>query len=133
MRSKYDILLALYEVLNTPAVTGEIPIEKIFVGKPSKLVQGEFITLNTINNPNGYIQNGIANVNIHVPMLSEGRDNTFRLRELSQIIIPILDNVTIDTEFGTFHFQIDDDKGPFEDPDRDGISYDNLRIEFQTL
>lgn len=120
-------------MLNVPVVTNEIPVDKIFVGKASKLLQGEFITMNTINNPNGYIQNGVANVNIHVPKLSEGRDNTFRLRQLSQIIIPILDNVTKDTGYGTFHFQIDDDKGPFEDPDRDGISYDNLRIEFQTL
>lgn len=133
MRSKYNILLALYEALNVPSVTEHIPANRIIVGRASKLLQDEFVTLNTITNPNGYIQNGVANVNIHVPKLSEERDNTFRLKQLSEIIIPILDDTTVATQHGTFHFQIEDDKGPFPDPDRDEMSYDNLRIAFQTL
>ena len=130
MQSTFNILLALYKVLNVPEVTTEVP--KIVIGKASKILQEEFIAVNTINNPNAYLQQGFANVNIHVPKVSEGRDNLARFQQLTNIIIPILDDTTI-TENGNFYFQIDDDKGIFDDPDRDGMSYYNLKIEFQTF
>tara|TARA_R110002020_G_scaffold318905_7_gene534538 strand:- start:618 stop:1013 length:396 start_codon:yes stop_codon:yes gene_type:complete len=131
VQSSYKILLALYQVLNVPVVTNEI--SKIKFGQVSKVSQSEFIALNTINNPNQYLQNGFANVNIHIVKLSSGEDNHSRFQKLTDIIIPILDETQITTENGTFYFQIDDDKGIFDDPDRDGMSYYNLRIEFQTL
>ena len=131
MQSTYNILLALYEVLNVPVVTDEI--ETIKFGQVSKITQSEFIALNTINNPNQYLQNGFANVNIHIPKLTAGEDNHSRFQKLTDIIIPLLDETQITTDNGTFYFQIDDDKGIFDDPDRDGMSYYNLRIEFQTL
>ena len=131
MQSSYNILLALYEVLNVPAVTNEI--QTIKFGQVSKISQEEFIALNTINNPNQYLQNGFANVNIHIQKLSAGEDNHSRFKKLIDIIIPILDETQITTEHGTFYFQIDDDKGIFDDQDRDGMSYYNIRIEFQTL
>lgn len=131
MQSTYKILLALYGVLNVPVVTDEI--ETIKFGQVSKISQSEFIALNTINNPNQYLQNGFVNVNIHIQKLSAGEDNHSRFQKLTDIIIPLLDETQITTENGTFYFQIDDDKGIFDDPDRDGMSYYNLRIEFQTL
>lgn len=133
MQSSFKILLALHEVLNVPLVTDEIPESEIFIGKPSKLLQGEFIAINTLTNPNQYLQNGFANVNIYVPKISEDRDNLSRFQQLTDILFPILKETTITTQSGTFHFQIDDDKGIFDDRDRDGMSYYNIRLEFQTL
>lgn len=133
MQSSFKILLALHDVLDVPLVTNEIPSNMIFIGKPSLTLQEEFISINTLTNPNGYIQNGYANVNIHVPKYSEGRDNLGRFQQITDILFPILEDTTITTQHGTFHFQIDDDKGIFDDKDRDGMSYYNIRLEFQTL
>ena len=127
MRSSYDILWALYEVLNIET------LPQVYFNKTSALTQDEFILINTINNPNGYLQNGFGNVNLHVPNLSENVPNGNRFQELTAIILPLLDDVTVSTDKGTFHFQVDDDKGPFDDQQRDGMSYYNIKFEFQIL
>ncbi len=127
MQSSYNILLALSELFQGK----NLPVD--YVDGAPKGLQSEFIDTNTINNPNGYLQNGFGNVNIHVPKLTGDLHNGKRFRELTDIILPLLDDVTQVTDNGTFHFQIDDDKGTFEDPDRDGMSYYNIRFEFQTL
>jgi len=123
VRSSFDILAALYAILDVP----ELP--PVTIGNGSLKQQGEFITIGLINNPNKYLQNGYGNVNIYVPELSEGRYNTFRLKQLTDIIIPILEDVTN----GNYYFQIDDDKGMFTDPDRDLMTYYNIKIQYQTL
>lgn len=118
----------MYRLLNVPAV----PI-KIMMGNPAKDSQEEEVSMNLLNNPNQYVQNGYCNVNINVPMVNHTTHNLARLQELSNIIIPLVEDSTIETPDGTFHFQIDDDKGFFKDNDRDGMSYYNLRLNFQTL
>lgn len=127
MRSSYDILWALYEVLNIET------LPEVYFNNTSALSQGEFILVNTINNPKQYVQNGFGNVNIHVPNLSENVENGNRFKELIDIILPLLNDVTVETNKGTFHFQVDDDKGVFDDKQRDGMSYYNIKFEFQTL
>lgn len=127
MRSSYDILWALYEVLNIET------LPEVYFNNTSALAQDEFIIINTINNPNGYLQNGFGNVNIHVPNLSDKVANGNRFKELTDIILPLLDDVTVTTNKGTFHFQVDDDKGVFEDRQREGMSYYNIKYEFQIV
>ncbi len=127
MQSSYNILLALYEVLNIPE------LDKVHLNKASVKLQDWFIVINTINNPNQYLQNGFGNVNIYGPNIGEQLPDMGGFKERLDIILPILDNVTKVTANGTFHFQIDDEKGPFEDQDRGGMSYQNIRFEYQTL
>ncbi len=127
MQSSYNILLALYEVLNIPE------LDKVYLNKASAKLQGWFIVINTINNPNQYLQNGFGNVNIYGPNIGEQLPDGAGFKERLDIILPLLDDVTKVTANGTFHFQVDDEKGPFEDQDRDGMSYQNIRFEYQTL
>ncbi len=117
----------MYEVLNSPE------LDKVYLNKASVKLQGWFIVINTINNPNQYLQNGFGNVNIYGPNIGEQLTDGAGFKERLDIILPLLDDVTKVTANGTFHFQVDDEKGPFDDQDRDGMSYQNIRFEYQTL
>ena len=131
MQSSFNILSAAYRLVNVPAVTVEVP--KLFIGDPPRTSQEESINLNLLTNPNRYLQSGYVNLNVFAPKLQSGRDNIARLEQLINIIIPLVEDTEITTENGTFHFQIDDDKGIFDAKDMDGMSYYNLRLTFQTL
>lgn len=126
MQSTFNILVALIAILKEGQ--NEIPEDYIFIGEPSKQERNEFISINTINNPNKYLQVGYGNINIHANNIAD-RANTTRFRELVNIIIPLID----DTRKDNYYFQIEDDKGIFTDADRDGMSYYNIKIKFQTL
>jgi hypothetical protein len=132
MQSRFNILSALYRILNVPEIKGVIT-GKVYIGAPPFDGQKEDISINLINNPNRYLQKGFGNVNIHIPKLGTGRDDLKRFQELTEIILPKLEDAKITTEKGSFFFQIDDDKGIFNDEDRDGVSYYNLRFEYQTI
>lgn len=131
MQSSFKILSACFQLINVPAVTSLVP--QIYIGNPPLNEQTESISLNQLTNPNQYLQNGFLNLNIFVPKLRSGRDNLSRFEQLINIIIPLVEDSNIVTEDGTFHFQIDDDKGIFNDENTDGMSYYNLRLTFQTL
>lgn len=131
MQLSLSIQEALYAILNVAAITDEIP--KIFIGNPPLDYQAECISNNVLNNPNKYVQSGYCNVNVHVPMVSTGRYNLARFKQIVPIIVSILDESHIRTTDGTFYFQVDDDKGIFTDVDRDGMSYYNLKLTFQSI
>jgi len=103
------------------------------IGSPDLTGQSEDVAINLLNNPKQYLQSGFLNVNIHVAKLSNGRHNLQRLNELVELILPLLEDTSIQTTKGNFYFDVDDDKGVFDDTDRDGMSYYNIRINFQTI
>lgn len=128
MKTSLDILQELYQLVNMEAVTDLID-GAIYIGTPPDGDERTNIALNVINNRAGYLQEGYANVNIYTKALSKGRPNTLDLQPIVRAVTDILE----DARVGRYFFQVDDDKGLFKDPDRDGIHYYNLRIEFQTL
>lgn len=130
MQSQFNILSALFRVVNVPEVTSVIN-GKVYIGNPPQTSEKEDVGLNLLNNPNQYLQSGYGNLNIYTEMLAAGRPNISRIKQLIDIIIPLVEDTTITTTDGTFHFQIDDDKGVFED--KDGMCYYNLKLKFQTL
>lgn len=132
MQSSFKILSALFRLLNVAEVNDVID-GKVMIGEPANNRQTKDVSVNLINNPNLYVQNGYCNVNIHVPKINGVDYNYAALKQLSEIIIPLVEDSEITTPDGTFYFQIDDDKGVFNDDDRDGMSYYNLRLEFQTI
>jgi hypothetical protein len=132
VQSRFNILSAAFRLANVPEIK-DVLTGKVYIGEPPFTGGKEDVSLNLITNPNKYIQSGYGNINIYVPKLSSGRDNLKRFDELVNLILPVFKSASITTEKGTFYFQIEDDKGVFEDPDRDGISYYNLRFEFQTF
>ncbi len=131
MQLSFNILEALYLLINVPTVTNEIP--ELYIGNPSKTAQGEFISVNMLTNPNKYVQSGYCNVNIHTTQLAGGRHNLSRFKQVVPLISELLEDSTITHNNQSYHFQVDDDKGVFNDEDRDGMSYYNLRLTFQTI
>ena len=68
MKSSLQILSALYKLINVDVVNNIISGE-VFIGDEPDGNQDENITLNTLTNPNEYLQSGYANVNVHINLL----------------------------------------------------------------
>ncbi|MBD0822640.1 hypothetical protein [Aestuariibaculum marinum] len=128
MKSTLDILSALFKLVNVPAVTNVIT-GKVYIGTPPDTSQLEDIGLNTLTNPKAYLQTGFANLNLFTKEVESGRADLARIKELINIIMPLVEDAVSDGVF----FQIDDDKGNFKDDDKDSMYYYNLRLTFQTL
>ena len=128
MKTSFDILDALYELINKPIVT-DVILGKIYSGNIPNGDQNENITIKTLNNPNQYLQVGYINLNIHIKEIKSGRPNLARFKEILNIIIPLVDDVKI----RTFTFQIDDDKGVFKNQELDSMYLYNLKLKFQTI
>ena len=128
MKSSFDILNALYKVLNVTGLTSVIT-GKIYKGAVPKTSQLEDIETNVLTNPNQYLQSGYANVNINLIEDSLGRVNTKRFSEILNIVTPLLE----DTEKDGFYFQIESQSGILKDQDRDKMYFINLKINYQTL
>lgn len=127
MVSTLDINSALYRLVNVPAITDEIS-GKVYIGGFKYNDQLENITINTLANPNQYLQNGYMNLNVYVPQSTAGVPPLARFKKIIDILMPLV----LDTKYNnSFFFQIDDDKGMFEDPDHDGMWFYNIRLEFQ--
>lgn len=126
MKSTLDILSALYKTIDREniLITG-----KAYIGDIPKGDQEENISLKCLSNPNEYLQIGYINFNLHIPALKGGRANLSRFKVLIDQIIPIVEDVV----FEDYSFQIDDDKGIFEDKEHDNMYFYNLKLIFQTL
>ncbi|AOR28726.1 hypothetical protein FORMB_16870 [Formosa sp. Hel1_33_131] len=128
MKSSFDILSALYQILNVSEVNDNLS-GKIYIGDIPDTDQKEDISIKTLSNPNRYLQNGFINLNIHVKEISSGRANLAKFKQIINAVIPLVKDVK---HLG-YSFQIDDDKGVFKDQDRDSIYFYNLKLKFQTL
>lgn len=128
MKSTIDICSALSLLLNSSYVKDEIS-GKIYIGDFPDGNQKENITINVLNNPNKYLQNGFVNLNIYCFQLNSGRANLKRFKQIIEKVFPLVEDVSFDN----YHFQIDDDKGVFKDQDSDGMYFYNIRLEFQTI
>lgn len=131
MVSTYDVLGVVYKHLNVTAVKAAIN-GGVYNGPEPKGDQKENITINVLNNPGGYVQDGFLNVNIHVTGLRDGRPNLGRFAAIRAALTPYLDGVVV-TGAKTVHLDIDADLGPFADQDNAGKHFHNVRINFVTL
>tara|TARA_B110001452_G_scaffold28410_1_gene22312 strand:- start:1899 stop:2285 length:387 start_codon:yes stop_codon:yes gene_type:complete len=128
VKSSFDILSALYQILNVPTVNDKLS-GKIYIGDTPDTNQKDDITIKTLNNPNRYLQNGFINLNIHVKEISSGRADLAKFKQIINTVIPLVDNVM----HQGYSFQLDDDKGVFKDQDKDSMYLYNLKLKFQTL
>jgi len=128
VKSSFDILSALYQVLNVPAVN-DIISGKVYIGDVPDDEQKESISIKTLNNPNRYHQVGYVNLNIHVKEVSSGRADLAKFNQIVKAVIPLVKDVT----HNGYSFQIDDDKGVFRDEEKDSMYFYNLKLNFQTL
>lgn len=130
MRNSIQILSAIYKKVNTAvgaSITG-----KVYIGPEPINNQLENITLNILGNPNGYVQDGTANVNIHLLYGPEGQRNTKRFKELAELILPVVEGDLSDSEI-TLHTEIQNEGNVHRDADNKGKEFYNIRINFQTL
>ena len=128
MKSSFDILTALYKILNVTDLTSVIT-GKIYKGVVPGESQLEDIEINVLTNPNEYLQNGYVNLNIYMIEDSRGRTNTKRFSEIINIVTPLVDDV----EGSGIHFQMENQSGVLKDQDRDKMYFINLKINYQTL
>ena len=128
MKSSFDILSVLYQILNVSEVNDNLS-GKIYVDDIPDTDQKENISIKTLNNPNRYLQNGFINLNIHVKEISSGRANLAKFKQIINAVIPLVKDVI----HQGYSFQIDDDKGVFKDQDKDSMYFYNLKLKFQTL
>ena len=128
MKSSLTISSALYQALNVSAVTNVIT-GKVYVGDIPDGNQLENISINTLSNPNDYVQEGYLNLNIYVLGTKSGRPNLSRFKEILDVVLPLVEN----NSKNDVYFQIDDDKGIFKDQDADSMYFYNLKLIFQTL
>lgn len=128
MKYSSKISSALYRVINKPEVKNEISgaIYKGYVPLKSQL---EDIEINILTNPNEYVTNGYANINIYCIEDDEGRANTKRLDQISKLVVPLIK----DTKHSGIYFQLEGQSGILRDRNRDKMSFYNLKINFQTL
>ncbi len=128
MKFSYDILDALFELINVQSVNDNISGKVYSTEIPNGDLQ-ENISLNVLTNKSNYYQVGYINLNIYLKELLSGRPNLKRFREIVEIIRPLIDDV----KKGTYTFQIYEDKGIFKDQENDGLYFYNLRLKFQTI
>lgn len=131
MKSTFDILSTLYQVLNpiaSPLINGGV-----YIGDEPERSQKENISLNLIANPIGYVQSATGNVNIHVLGIHEKGANLKRIKEIVDVILPELNDKVHRVGGTTLHVTIEDDKGVFSDNDNQGKFYYNIRVNLITL
>jgi len=131
MRSSFDILSALYQVLR-PVLKPELSGDCYLHNEPEG-DQKENVSIGMLNNPIEYVQDSTVNVNIHVMGLSESIANSARMRAILNLIIPQLDNADHLVDGTTLHTYIQDDKGVYRDRENNGKFFYNLRIKCVTL
>src|SRR5690606_42006807 len=126
MVSTLDINSALYRLVNVPAITDEIS-GKVYIGGFKYNDQLENITINTLENPTQYLQNGFMNLNVYVPQSTAGAPPLARFTKIIDILMPLV----LDTKYDkSFLFQIDDDTGMSEDPARDAVWFVKRRLDW---
>lgn len=118
----------MHRILDVDPLRSEISGE-VVIGDPAGGDDREHISLNCLANPITYLQSGIINLNIHVPQMKSGRADHARFKQLVDMVVPMVDEVSMDD----IHYQIQDDKGVIKDRDRDIMYFYNIRIEFQTF
>ncbi len=89
--------------------------------------QKEDIEINIGSNPNAYLQVGYANVNVFCKEYN-GERPTKRLRELSELIKPILENGGDEK----VSWQIES-QNSFKDNRRDNMYYANFKLNIQSI
>ena len=130
MRSSFDILSGIYQVIRpvvVPTITGGCYLNE----EPKDMKEN--VSINLLANPIAYLQQAIVNVNIHVRGLSENQANLARMKEIVDLIIPLLDDNEYLISGVTLHLSIDDDKGVYKDVDNTGKYYYNLRVNCITI
>ena len=126
MISSFDILSALYQILNISEVNDKLS-GKIYIGDIPDADQKDNISIKTLSNPNRYLQNGFINLNIHVKEISSGRSNLAKFKQIINAVIPLVEDVKHQQHL----FQIDDDKGVFKDREKDSMYFYNLKLNFK--
>lgn len=112
-------------------ITGDVYLYNV----PTDKVQLENFTLNILNNPADYVQDGIMNVNLEMMGLEKGSPNSLRMKQIMDLVFPFFDNTTIENadKSTTLHLDIDDDKGIFKEQNSEKNYLYNLRVRFVTL
>ncbi|WP_139959173.1 hypothetical protein [Flavicella sediminum] len=147
MKSVFNIINAARNLLNVEVVRSSISGSIYKVEAPKKGL--EDITINVLTIGGDYLQRGVLNVNLYLKDLKSGLANTKRFEELSNIILPLLDNkkavdyditmIVNGQEQSLFEdhsyvfFEIDSPGVILKDQERENTHFLNIKLKYQTL
>lgn len=128
MKTSITVSSECYKIINVTSVTNLID-GKVYIGDPPDGSQLVDIGINTLNNTADYLQTGVLNVNVFMRSYKKGRPNLLKFNEVVQELMNLLE----DANSGRYFFQVEDNKGPFKDQNRQGMYFYNIRVKFQTF
>lgn len=147
MKSVFNIINAARNLLNVDVIKQNITGQIYKVSAP--ITDFEDISLNVLTIGADYLQKGILNVNLYVKDLQAGLSNTKRFEELSNLILPLLDNkkavdyditVLIDGQEQSLFddasyvfFEVDSPGVVLKDQERENTHFLNIKLKYQTL
>jgi hypothetical protein len=127
MRTAIDQTTILFKVVDgsplKTAITGSVYKDQ----KPANsLLEDIVVNSVTLSGSESLIQRGVANVNIHLPNLSNGLPNHVRIKQLEDIATPLLEDFT--AEDHNFWTEI---AGVLIRDESSGKWYLNYRLKFK--
>lgn len=128
MKSSVEILEALYQIVNISKVTDLID-GKVYLDNIPDANEKQNISLQLLNNSKEYLQQGFCKVNIHVRETSSGRANLAKIKEVSTVLLTLLE----DASYSNYWFQIEEDQGVLKHTQKDSMYIYHLKLKYQTL
>lgn len=132
MLLNFEILTALRSVLNVSSLTDNVS-GRVRIGDPPLTSQDEDISCHIDMRETEYLTTGFCRVSVFTEMAMEGMHDYTRISEIVALVKPLILDATVDDAKGSFHFQLENDEGPKQDPRRDSMSKFDLVIGFQVL
>lgn len=134
MITSLDAIDIIWQTLHGSSLASAVSGGIYKLSRPVNSIK-EDVVINSITLNSDQLQEGVLNVNIHVPNLSLSIDgvvdnsqpNFSRLKTLTSIAVGILTDVwAVD---GNYNFNVQEPGNPIEEPDINQ-HYSNIRIEF---
>lgn len=131
MQSSFEIMDGLWQVIE-PALRSTIS-GGVYLNNEPHGDQKENIVINLLSNPLTYVQEATMNVNIHVMGINEHQADLARMKQIVDIVLPLLADTHHNTNGTDLHLSVEDDKGVFEDVDSKGKFFYNIRVKCITF
>lgn len=135
MKTALDMVDDVYTLIDVPTLREAVNGVVIKYRRP-KSSKKEDIVVNALAITNAPLQEGIVNINLHVPNLSnikfsdiadETQPNSEKIKQLCAIALPLLDGIYKET------FSVAIDRPPMPTQDADGSWFANIRVEYQAF
>ena len=124
MKKVSDIVTIMYEILNVPAVT-DLLDDGLFRFKRDEEKRGKAVVLVPLPQEKDFVSEGVLNVNIHAPTLSDNSVDEDTLNEITDNVVEVIEAYESTDSYMVFEIT---GQGMVTD-DRDD-NFVNLRVNY---